>query len=51
MNIPVINTINVMTYRPSNTRLSEFNNIPLKIEEILKGLDKSEPIVKWTGDF
>lgn len=52
MNIPDKNTINIVSYISPETMLSEFtsNQILVKMEEILKGLDKPEQIVIWSGD-
>lgn len=46
VDIPSLNIINIMTYRPLRTELEKFNEIQTKLQEILKGLKKNpEPTV------
>ena len=49
--IEKINTINIVIYRPPDTKLSAFNCILDKINNILSTMSTPEPTVIITGDF
>lgn len=51
VSILVINTENVVSYRPPKTKLNYFNGILANVEEILKELEKPEPIVDFNFHF
>ena len=49
--IPEIQTINIVVYRPPKTKLQEFEIILNKIQEIFSNLDKPDPTIILSGDF
>ena len=49
--IPSLNVINIVTYRPPDTKMSDFNPLITKIREILNSLERPDPTIIWTGDF
>ena len=51
INIPDIQTVNIVVYRPPGTKSQEFNPILNKIQEIFKNLEKPDPTVILSGDF
>ena len=50
INIKLLNTINMVVYRPPGTNEENFSYILEKIERILKGMPAPEPIVINSGD-
>ena len=51
INIPNIQTINIVVYRPPDTKLSDFDIILNNIKEIFKKLKTPEPTIILSGDF
>ena len=49
--IPEIQTINIVVYRPPKTKFQDFDRILTKIKEILNSLPKPDPTVIISGDF
>ena len=51
IHIERINTINIVVYRPPDTKLKHFEDMMEKIENLLSKMNKPEPTVIITGDF
>ena len=51
INIPEIQTVNIVIYRPPKTKLNEFEEILKKINEIFEKLEKPDPTIILSGDF
>lgn len=51
VNIPAINTLNIMTFRPPKNKLAEFDRLLVNMTEILREADKPEPKIIWCGVF
>ena len=51
INIPDIQTVNIVIYRPPKTKLNQFKIILNKIKEILDKLEKPDPTILLSGDF
>ena len=49
--IEKINAINIVVYRPPDTKLIDFNKILKEIKELLSKMNTPEPVVIITGDF
>ena len=49
--IPDIQTVNIVVYRPPKTKSQEFDVIMNKIQEIFNNLQKPDPTVILSGDF
>ena len=51
INIPEIQTVNIVIYRPPKTKLKEFEEILNKVNEIFEKLEKPDPTIILSGDF
>ena len=51
INIPELQTINIVVYRPPDTKKNEFDVILDEIEKIYKNTQKPEPTIILSGDF
>ena len=51
INIPELNTINIVVYRPPKTKKIVFDKILDEIEKIYKNTKKPEPTIILSGDF
>merc|ERR1712055_753785 len=51
INIPELQTINIVVYRPPDTQKSEFDKILDEIEKICRNTPKPEPTLILSGDF
>ena len=49
--MPDIQTLNIVVYRPPDTKSHEFNPILSEIQNILKNLEKPEPTIILSGDL
>jgi len=49
--IPDIHTINIVVYRPHDTKSHEFNPILSEIQNILQNLEKTEPTIILSVDL
>ena len=49
--IEKINAINIVVYRPPDTKIIDFNKILKEIKELLSKMNTPEPVVIITGDF
>ena len=49
--VPSLNLINIVSYRPPHTKMSDFKPMLNKITNILNKLDKPDPTIIWSGDF
>ena len=49
--MPDIQTLNIVVYRPPDTKSHEFNPILSEIQKILKNLEKPEPTIILSGDL
>ena len=49
--VPSLNLINIVSYRPPHTKMSDFKPMLNKITDILNKLDKPDPTIIWSGDF
>ena len=46
-----LNLVNIVTYRPPHTKMLDFKPLMNKVEEVLNGLEKPDPMIIWSGDF
>merc|ERR1712055_569587 len=51
INIPELQTINIVVYRPPKTKKSVFDKILNEIEKIFRNTTKPEPTIILSGDF
>merc|ERR1712055_981626 len=49
--IPEIQTLNIVIYRPPDTKSSAFNPILIELQRILQTLEKPDPTIILSGDF
>ena len=49
--MPDIQTLNIVVYRPPDTKSHEFNPILSEIQNILQNLEKPEPTIILSGDL
>ena len=49
--MPDIQTLNIVVYRPPDTKSHEFNPILSEIQKLLKNLEKPEPTIILSGDL